>query len=339
VLGVEGIADDDDFFDIGGTSLLSVRLFMLIGDLMDAELPLSTILEAPTIAQLAALIENPGHRADPLVLIRPGLEGPPLFFVHSIWGDVLGMRQMALAIETDVPIYGLRARGVNPGEEPQRTVEEMARTQVDAIRDFQPDGPYLIAGHSFGGLVAFEIARQMIELGEEVGWLGILDAELNDACLPLGMRWRYRLALPRHLARAALADPRKAARVLFRDALPNLFRRILLRIFPNAPIDPPRESWMEEALPRHRYLARICIEASADFRPKAYAGSMTYFVPEVRRLHLFPDPLPVWRRVTEGEVTVEPVPGPHVGMDSGVYGQFIAGRIDAHLGGSGQRQA
>ena len=96
------------------------------------------------------------------------------------------MRQMALAIETDIPVYGLRARGVNPDEEPQGSVEEMARTYVDAIRAFQPQGPYRVAGHSFGALVAFEIARQLTQPGEEVGWLGLIDAELNTACLPRG---------------------------------------------------------------------------------------------------------------------------------------------------------
>jgi acetoacetyl-CoA synthetase len=333
VLRVAPIADDDDFFEIGGTSLLSVRLFFLIGERLGAELPLSTLLEAPTIAELAAVIDDPSKRVDPLVLMRPGSEGPPLFLVHSIWGDVLGMRQMALAIETDISVYGLRARGVNPDEEPQASVEEMASTYVGVIRAFQPEGPYRVAGHSYGALVAFEIARQLTQTGEEVGWLGLIDAELSTACLPRWRRWRYRAALPFHLARAALRNPRATAHTLFSEVIPNLLRRSVLRVFPRAPIAEPPASWTEGALPNHQYLAEVCMEAAAAFRPRPYAGDMTYFLPVVRRLHLYADPLPVWRRVTEGRLSLQRVPGPHLGMVSGTPGRFVAKQIDAYLAG------
>ena len=112
VLGAESLADDDDFFEVGGTSLLAVRLFHLIAERLDRELPLSTLLEAPTIAELAAVVDDPKRRTGRLVSMRRGT-GTPLFFVHSLWGDVLGMRQLA-AIETDIPIYGLQPAASNP---------------------------------------------------------------------------------------------------------------------------------------------------------------------------------------------------------------------------------
>jgi acetoacetyl-CoA synthetase len=331
VLGIEAPADDDDFFAIGGTSLLAVRVFFLIGEQLGVELPLSTLLEAPTIADLAAMIDDPDRRSAPLVLMRPGTGGPPLFLVHSIWGDVLGMRQIALALTTDIPVYGLRARGVNPDQEPQGSVEEMASSYVELIRAEQPHGPYRVSGHSFGALIAFEIARQLTAAGEEVAWLGMIDGELSTACLSRPRRWRYRLALPFHLARAALRHPRRALRALFREAIPSLARRAVLRVFPTAPVARPAAAWEEGASPSHQYMAQISLEAAAAFRPRPYAGSMTYFLPEERRLHLFADPLPVWRRLTDGEVKVVRVPGPHVGMVSGEQAHLLAGQIDGDL--------
>jgi acetoacetyl-CoA synthetase len=337
VLGTASLADDDDFFEIGGTSLLAVRLFFLIAERLDRELPLSTLLEAPTIAELATTIDDPTRQTGRLVLMRRGSGAPPLFLVHSLWGDVLGMRQLARAIEADISVYGLRARGLDPSEEPQASVEEMARTYADAIRTAQPDGPYRLAGHSFGALVAFETARQLIEEGAEVGWLGLIDGELSTACLSPARRWRYRAALPFHMARAAFADPRAASRALFREAIPSLWRRTGgRRASPSAALaEEPPASWMEGVAPHYQRLAGTFLAAAEAFRPRPYPGAITYFLPEVRRFHLYADPLPVWRRVAEGGIEIERVPGPHVGMVSGERAEIVASQIDETLRRSG----
>jgi acetoacetyl-CoA synthetase len=333
VLGAESLADDDDFFEVGGTSLLAVRLFHLIAERLDRELPLSTLLEAPTIAELAVVVDDPERRTGRLVSMRRGSGTPPLFFVHSLWGDVLGMRQLARTIETDIPVYGLRARGLDPDEEPQASVEEMAQTYVDAIRTLQPDGPYRVAGHSFGALVAFEVARQLTEAGAEVSWLGLIDGELNTACLPRALRWRYRAALPFHMARAALADPGTAIRALTREVIPSLWRRGGGRkASPRAAMtEEPPASWMEGVAPHYQRLAGTFLAAAEAFRPRPYPGAITYFVPEVRRFHLYADPLPVWRRVAKGGLSLQRVPGPHVGMVSGERAPILASKIDKCL--------
>lgn len=310
VLGLPGIGDGDDYFALGGTSLQAVRVFNLILERFGVELPLSSLIEAPTVIELAAVVEDPAKHFQPLVPMRPGSNGPPLFLVHSIWGDVLGMRQIAMAMRSDVPVYGIRARGLNPGEEPQTSVEEMAASYVEAIRELQPEGPYRVAGHSFGSLLAFEIARRLSEEGQEVGWLGMIDAELSTATHSPARRWGHRLALPFHYARAALREPGRALRSVFAD-----------------------EDWTEGASATHRRFAELSLEAAAAYRPGPYRGSMTYFLPTVRRFHLFADPLPVWRRVTAGEIEIERVPGPHVGMVSGEAARVVAGLIDRHLGG------
>jgi acetoacetyl-CoA synthetase len=329
VLGLQGIGDGDDFFALGGTSLQAVRVFTQIRDRLGVDLPLSVLMEAPTVAALAVVVDDPGKHFEPLVLMRNGSEGPPLFFVHSIWGDVLGMRQLAVAMRADVTVYGLRARGLQ-GEDPQRSVEEMAAGYVEVIRSQQPQGPYRIAGHSFGGLLAFEIARLLADQGEEIAWLGLIDAELSTAAHPPARRWGHRLALPYHYARAALRQPREALRTLF-GAVPKLLRRGFSRFQRDAALAESEATWMEGASAAHQRLASHFLQLAASYRPGPYRGSMTYFLPTERRFHLFADPLPVWHRVTAGEIEIERVPGPHVGMVSGEPGQVVARQIDRHL--------
>ncbi len=336
VLGIQGISDGDDFFALGGTSLQAVRVFTRIRDRLGVELPLSVLMEAPTVAELAAVVDDPGKHFEPLVLMKAGSDGPPLFLVHSIWGDVLGMRQLTVAMRGDVPVYGLRARGLQ-GEEPQRSVEEMAASYVEVIRSRQPHGPYRIAGHSFGGLLAFEIARLLADQGEEIEWLGLIDAELSaDAHTP-ARRWGHRLALPYHYARAAIRRPRAALRALF-GAVPRLLRRGFSRFHRDAALAESEATWMEGASAAHQRLAAHFLQLAASYRPRPYRGSMTYLLPTTRRFHLFADPLPVWRRLTAGEIEIERVPGPHVGMVSGEAGQVVARQIDRHLAARESRE-
>jgi acetoacetyl-CoA synthetase len=330
VLGIQGIGAGADFFDLGGTSLQAVRVFTQIRDRLGVELPLSVLMEAPTVAELAAAVDDPGQHFDPLVLMRSGDGGPPLFLVHSIWGDVLGMRQIAVAMRSDIPVYGLRARGLQ-GEQPQRSVEEMAASYVEVIRALQPQGPYRVAGHSFGALLAFEVARLLSEQGEEIDWLGLIDAELSTEAHTPARRLAHRLALPYHFARAALRSPRAAFQAVLR-AVPNLLRRGFSRFHRDAALAASEATWMEGASAQHQRLAAHFLELAAAYRPRPYRGSMTYFLPTVRRFHLFADPLPVWRRVTAGTIEIEHVPGPHVGMVSGDSAPVVAAQIDRHLG-------
>jgi acetoacetyl-CoA synthetase len=337
VLGVRGLGEDDDFFALGGTSLQAVRVFTAIRERLGVELPLSALIEASTVAELAAVVEDPGKHFDPLVLMRSGEGGPPLFLVHSLWGDVLGMRQIAVAMRSDVPVYGLRARGLQ-GEEPQGSVEEMAASYVKVIRELQPRGPYRVAGHSFGGLLAFEIARLLSEQGEEIEWLGMIDAELSTAAHSPARRLGHRLALPYHLARAALRNPREALRAAI-GLIPRLLRRSFSRFQRDTALAESEATWMEGASAAHRRLATHFLQLAGAYRPRPYRGSMTYFLPTVRRFHLFADPLPVWRRVTAGKIEIERVPGPHVGMVSGDSAPVVAEIIDRHLRARANRAA
>ncbi|HEX8050838.1 MAG TPA: hypothetical protein VF504_05175, partial [Solirubrobacterales bacterium] len=124
---------------------------------------------------------------------------------------------------------------------------------------------------------------------------------------------------------------RAAVKTLFRDVIPGLLRRGLPRFQRDTALAEAEATWMDGASAAHRRLATHFLEVAVAYRPRPYRGSMTYFLPTVRRLHLYADPLPVWRRVTAGEIEIERVPGPHTGMVAGEAGRVVAAEIDRRL--------
>ncbi|MER5216262.1 amino acid adenylation domain-containing protein [Streptomyces sp. NPDC002838] len=177
LLGLPSIGVHDNIFDLGATSLTAMRLVVLIEQRYGVGVPLSEFVSAPTVADLAARLRGGGAQAafDPLVPIRPGGDERPLFFVHPMGGNVLCYVRFAKHLRSGRPFYALQAAGVDAGTEPLRSVEEIAAGYVERIRRVQPEGPYLIGGWSFGGFVAFEMARQLRAAGQEVRRLILLD--------------------------------------------------------------------------------------------------------------------------------------------------------------------
>ncbi|MFD2420911.1 amino acid adenylation domain-containing protein [Amycolatopsis pigmentata] len=171
-----GLSVHDDFFAAGGTSLTAMRLIVMIEKHFGVHLPLAAFVTAPTVAELARRIRSGAPAFDPLVPIRPDGERPPLFLVHPLGGNVVCYLRLARHLPEDQPLYALQAPGITPGTEPASTVEEMAAAYLAAIRRVRPRGPYAIGGWSFGGFVAFEIARQLRLAGDEVANLIVIDS-------------------------------------------------------------------------------------------------------------------------------------------------------------------
>ena len=172
VLEVDRIGVHDNFFELGGHSLLAVRLFAGIRSALGRDLPLATIFRAPTIALLAVLLEEGAAAAHggALVALQTGGSRRPFFFVHPVGGSVFCYTELARALGTDQPVYGLQSPE-DPGAAPA-SLEEMAESYLVALRAVQPEGPYRLGGWSMGGVVAFEMARQ---LGGDVEQLVVLD--------------------------------------------------------------------------------------------------------------------------------------------------------------------
>lgn len=163
------------FFDVGGTSLDVLRLVRSVRALLGVELSALDVLRAPSVRELARLIDAPSSADrdyDPVVTLQGSGEGTPLFCVHPGVGEVLVFVNLARHFAGERPFHALRARGFNPGENLFGSFAEMTRSYVAAIRRAQPHGPYALAGYSFGAAVAFEIAKVLEADGERVAFLG-----------------------------------------------------------------------------------------------------------------------------------------------------------------------
>ena len=173
VLNVRPIGIRDDFFELGGTSLVAVRLMHRIRETFERSLPISALFSAKSVEELALLLrEEQGPKAwTPLVPIQPGGKRRPFYCVHPLGGTVLGFGALARRLGPQQPFFGLEH--VRPGK-PTNRVEAMATEYLAAIRKHQPEGPYLLGGKSVGGLVAIEMARMLQAEGQRVELLALL---------------------------------------------------------------------------------------------------------------------------------------------------------------------
>ncbi len=184
VLRHRPISITDNFFEIGGHSLLAVRLMALIEERLGSILPLSTLFQEGSIENLATIIRSaPQSRPwSPLVRIKTGQSQLPFFCVHPIGGNVLGYVDLARYLAPEQPFYGLQAPGLEEGQSPYQNIPDLAAYYLDVVGQVLPkETPYCLGGQSFGGLVAFEIAQQIQQRGQTVALLVIMDtpAPLN----------------------------------------------------------------------------------------------------------------------------------------------------------------
>jgi thioesterase domain-containing protein/NAD(P)-dependent dehydrogenase (short-subunit alcohol dehydrogenase family)/acyl carrier protein len=199
LLGVDQVGIEDSFFDLGGHSLVAVRLFSKIQQVYEVDYPISILFEAPTIASCADLIresvgdelvtgseeegassKSPKARYTHLVPMHSAKSSDvtPFFLVAGMFGNVLNLRHLAQLVGNDRPFYGLQARGLFGDSTPHDTFEEMAKDYIAEMLTVQPEGPFILGGFSGGGVTAFEIAKQLKAMGHEVSEMILLDTPL-----------------------------------------------------------------------------------------------------------------------------------------------------------------
>ncbi len=177
------VSIDDDFFLVGGHSLLAARLFAQIEARWGRRLPLALMLQVRTLRNLAAAVEQREHGSawSSLVPLRKGSSATPVFLLHAIGGNVIGYHELAVLLPEDVPVFGIQAQGLDGVTRLPATVEEMASNYVGQIRAVQPQGPYFLCGFSAGGVLAFEVAHQLEQAGQRVGLVGLIDSNLTSS--------------------------------------------------------------------------------------------------------------------------------------------------------------
>ena len=183
VLAVDEVGIHDSFFDLGGHSLLAIRLCARMADTLGEAPPLSLLLQAPTIAALveAAKRRDRASAVPPTVVtLQAGGSKRPLFCIPGVTGMGVAFADLVRHLGGERPVYALQSRGFG-GEPALTSIDVVAADSVKSIRAVQPAGPYLLLGYSMGGTVAYEMARQLREQGQQVGFLGLIDSDCLGA--------------------------------------------------------------------------------------------------------------------------------------------------------------
>ncbi|NJL52309.1 MAG: non-ribosomal peptide synthetase, partial [Hydrococcus sp. SU_1_0] len=291
ILNVKPIGRDDNFFELGGNSLLALRLFEQIQSTFGKNLPLATLFQAPTIAQLASLMLERGWSAcwSSLVSIQPHGHQSPLFLIHAVGGNVLSYRSVAAALGTERPIYGIQARGLDGQQAPLTSIEEMAISYLEEIKLIQPQGPYFLAGHSCGGFIAYEMAQQLLRRGERVAVLALFDTYGPNYQDQSTLSQRLRIHL-NNLSKLSLREKltyfAERLEYALRSKIPQLWQQRYFQI---------TDLMLS---PEKRLISQVSnsnLEAAEKYRPTVYQGKITLFRAEIRRAYGFFDPHGGWQ--------------------------------------------
>jgi amino acid adenylation domain-containing protein len=313
VLKLPKIGIDDEFFELGGTSLQALMVFAQIESRLGCSLSPTTIVQAPTIARLADFIRTTTGTtaAQSLVPLRAGGQGSPLFLVHNRYCFVVYYRHLLRDLKRNRPVFGLQPLPLDGRHPIARTVEAMAASYITEIRRAQPRGPYFLAGHSFGGLVSFEIAQQLVRQGEHVSFLGLIDTRLRNT---LGKEW-----------------PRISPAELFSHRVYGFLHK--LRWIKNAVLTRKHDLWLRVGLSvpyEHRptYYDRLCVRASRGYVPKPYPGHITMLSSagnsERQKTH--------WESLARGGLTLFELSAGHDDMVLPPHSKLLAEYFDACLG-------
>jgi amino acid adenylation domain-containing protein len=319
LLGRPRIGVGDDFFELGGHSLLVVRLLAQIESRFAVALPLAALLGGPTVERMAALIarRTGGSGWSPLVALQAAGTRPPLVCVHPGGGGVFAYVGLCRCLGDDQPCYGLQAPGLEAGQAPLTSVEDMADLYLEALRQALPGGPYHLVGWSFGGLVAYEMAQRVRALGGSVGLLALLDTGVS-----LGELLTDQELLSEMLAASFPAFP--AARLA---ELGDVDERLACVV-----------QWAEEQelvppgfdLARARRMFdmhRRNMAAAAAYSPRPFPGRLTLLRSAGSGSGTGDDPTRGWGTLCAGGVEVQLVPGTHQTLLEPPHHRVLAERL------------
>jgi thioesterase domain-containing protein/acyl carrier protein len=273
VLNVDQVGRKDSFFELGGGSLQAIDLLMRVEKELGVVLPPSTIIDHPTLEQFAALLTGntrPYTERCVIPLQPEGVE-PPLFLLHELGGNLFCYGELVRRLGTRRKLFGIQYPGQDQDPIPQFSIPQMANIYVDAIKQVQPEGPYLLAGFSFGGTVAYEIACQLRGRGDRVALLVLIDAGNRDG-LVRGVQ-RLALKLSQHLAILSEQEPSIWVR-LFLYAVCKEFRSKKTAA-PIHAIEPPLPVPLPEKI-RH-LMYETLLRAHAEYAAPVFDGPIKLF--------------------------------------------------------------
>lgn len=321
----------DNFFELGGDSLAAIDLMLIIEKELKSSLPITILFKSPTIAALAEVLQNAGKSVFMASLVPIRVQGsrPPLFCIHAD-GSVFIYRRFEKYLDADIPIFGLQAHGLaNPRHEPYRRVDDMAAHYIREIQSVQPHGPYHLCAFSAGGLIIFEMARQLQVMDEKVAFLGLLDAYGPDypKSLPNKNLVDYKVSV--HLNTLRLHGMKGQFSYLWgrlRHRADLILSRIFARLLLRLRLPMPRKI-------RYEYIAQLIDRAAQTYPPgRTYSGEAVLFHALTQPGGNQPDPTLGWADLIVGDLKIVDTVGTHnsIMMHEPHVAELVR-KIDNHL--------
>ena len=330
------ISITDNFFDIGGHSLLAVRLVAQVKEKLRRVLPLSALVQGASVESLAEMLrrQEGGAPDSPLVAIQPLGNRSPLFCVHPIGGNILCYVQLGRGLGSERPLYGLQAFGDNQKLD---QIDSMAAHYISQMRIVQPEGPYILGGWSFGGVVAFEMARQLEQQQQDVGALILID---SWATRHSGEQYDHADLLARFIADTAGIAGKPAS--LHIDGLRTLDHQEQMRCLLNQAISLgilPRDLELSHFSDLFDVFCRN-VKALQGYSPSRAAlnGRVVLFRSIEGKNESADGRTLGWDRLIEGSLDVRDAAGDHYSMLTGFNGGELAQQVTAYLNAADIRQ-
>ncbi len=300
----------DNFWDLGGDSLVALSLFSLIEQEFQRNLPLTTLIQFPTIHQLSKLLQSQGLQVSwrSLVPIQPQGSQKPLFLIHPVGGNVLCYQNLIPYLSPDQPVYGLQAQGLDGKEAAIDDIKVMANKYLQEIQTIQPKGSYILAGYSFGGVVAYEIAQQLQQSQQQVDALIFLNSINPQMFRQSSLSAKEKMKI--HLSNLAQLTPMQKSHYLeYRIGvkLTTLKKRFSsqLHTFLKRPIPSAIPDYLLRLEATHN-------QALSYYDPQPYHGRIIQFQTIEKSAKIRPNPSLGWEEVVTGKIDiVDGVPGHH----------------------------
>jgi len=266
------------------------------------------LFQDPTVEKLADMIRKGGWAPQwtSLVPIQPGGGKPPFFCIHGGGGNVLIYRELARHLGNDYPFYGLQARGLDGNEEYLTTVEEMAEAYLKEVRELQPEGPYHFGGFCMGGQVALEMAKRLVEEGQQVNLLFLMDTHNFNGVPPkltlrekvgnLGEKIKFHTS---NVGRLGLKNQIEYLKEKSKIALRRETERWRINLVHFLKLNSDRDSMG----PREKFLEDINDRAFLNYVPGVYPGRITLCKPR-RNYSFLRDPYNGWKQVAAGGLQI-----------------------------------
>ncbi|WP_019925385.1 amino acid adenylation domain-containing protein [Nocardia sp. BMG111209] len=327
VLGHDEFDGDEDFFEVGGDSLLATWVVAELAQALRRPVELSLLLEYGTVDELAAALGSGGatavvpQRSSQIVTLRRGPSARSVYFVHPLGGELLAYRELAHASTAPVRLLGIGWTGEPPPF--GRTLAELARGHVAQLRTIEPDGPYRLAGWSFGGVLAYEMAQQLRAGGAVVEFLGLFDANpIIDPITGLPMADTPFLDLLDTVV-ARLDDPAATGAELRALTSGPTWLQLM-----GAPVAAGASTgYLRKVLDT----ARTCMNAAMRYRPDPYSGPVHFFRPTGADPDAGAAVLAATRQLCVGSLRIVPLPGEHRTFIRGQHVTAAAAQWDAAL--------